>query len=182
MNTFSIIFIAFLGVTLVTQLWLARRQVRHVTAHRGSVPEYFVGKISQSAHEKAADYTITKNRLLMVDEVYGSIILLLWTLAGGLQLLDSSWNTTNLSPIWHGTFVLMSLFLIGGLLELPFSIYNTFVVEERFGFNKTDVKTFFTDLIKNTALMLVIGGPLLFAVLWEGWVRRLPLKSIRQRG
>ncbi|KPK48412.1 MAG: peptidase M48, partial [Thiotrichales bacterium SG8_50] len=165
MNTFSIVFIVFLGATLVTQLWLARRQIRHVLAHRDTVPDSFAGKISQSAHEKAADYTISRNRLAMFDEVYGAILLLAWTLGGGLQLLDSSWAAADLGLIWHGTVVLLSLFLIGGLLELPFSLYSTFVIEERFGFNKTGVKTFVTDLIKNSILMLLIGGPLLFAVL-----------------
>jgi STE24 endopeptidase len=166
MNTFSIVFIVFLGATLATQLWLARRQIRHVLANRNSVPGSFAGKISQSAHEKAADYTVSKNRLSMIDEVYGAALLLIWTLGGGLQFLDSSWNAANLGPIWHGTAVLLSLFLIGGLLELPFSVYNTFVVEERFGFNKTDARTFVIDMFKNTGLMLLIGGPLLFAVLW----------------
>ena len=165
MNTFSIVFIVFLGATLATQLWLARRQIRHVLAHRDTVPDSFAGKISQSAHEKAADYTISRNRLAMFDEVYGAILLLAWTLGGGLQLLDSSWAAADLGLIWHGTVVLLSLFLIGGLLELPFSLYSTFVIEERFGFNKTGVKTFVTDLIKNSILMLLIGGPLLFAVL-----------------
>jgi len=166
MNTFSIVFIVFLGATLATQLWLARRQIRHVLANRNSVPGSFAGKISQSAHEKAADYTVSKNRLSMIDEVYGAALLLIWTLGGGLQFLDSSWNAANLGSIWHGTAVLLSLFLIGGLLELPFSVYNTFVVEERFGFNKTDARTFVIDMFKNTGLMLLIGGPLLFAVLW----------------
>ena len=166
MNTFSIVFIVFLGATLATQLWLARRQIRHVLANRNSVPGSFAGKISQSAHEKAADYTVSKNRLSMIDEVYGAALLLIWTLGGGLQFLDSSWNAANLGAIWHGTAVLLSLFLIGGLLELPFSVYNTFVVEERFGFNKTDARTFVIDMFKNTGLMLLIGGPLLFAVLW----------------
>ena len=166
MNTFTIAFITFLGITLATQLWLARRQIRHVLVHRGQVPEFFRDKISQAAHEKAADYTVTKNRLAMADEIYGAILLLLWTLGGGLQLLDNTWQAASLGPIWHGTAVLLSLFLIGSVLELPFSIYNTFVVEERFGFNKTDVRTFVTDLIKGGVLMLLIGGPLAFAVLW----------------
>lgn len=166
MNTFSTIFISFLAVTLLTQLWLARRQIRHVMAYRGKVPETFRGKITQAAHEKAADYTVARNRFGMVGEGYGTIILLAWTLAGGLQLLDNSWSQLGLSPVWHGTLVLMSLFIIGGLLELPFSIYDTFRIEERFGFNKATPRIFVVDLIKNTILMVLIGGPLLYAVLW----------------
>lgn len=166
MNTFSVIFISFLAVTLLAQLWLARRQIRYVKGHRDKVPDTFRGKITQSAHEKAADYTVTKNRFSMVGESYSAIILLAWTLAGGLQMLDQSWSQLGLSPVWHGTLVLLSLFIIGGLLELPFSIYDTFRIEERFGFNKSTLRIFTIDLIKNTVLMLLIGGPLLLAVLW----------------
>lgn len=165
-NTFSTIFIGFLCVTLLAQLWLARRQIRHVELHRDKVPETFRGKISQSAHEKAADYTVTKNRVGMVGEIVSAIILVGWTFAGGLQLLDNSWSGLGLSPVWHGTLVLLSLIVIGGLLELPFSIYDTFVTEERFGFNKATPRIFVVDLIKGTILMVLIGGPLLFAVMW----------------
>lgn len=166
MNTFSIIFISFLAVTLLAQLWLARRQIRHVLGHRDNVPDTFRGKITQSAHEKAADYTVTKNRFAMFGESYSAIILLAWTLAGGLQLLDDSWSQLGLLPVWHGTLVLLSLFIIGGLLDLPFSIYDTFRIEERFGFNKATPRIFAIDLLKNTALIVLIGGPLLLAVLW----------------
>ncbi len=166
MNTFSTIFISLLAVTLLAQLWLARRQIRHVMAHRGKVPDTFRDKITQAAHEKAADYTVTKNRFSMLGESYGAIILLGWTLAGGLQLLDSSWSQLGLSPVWHGTLVLLSLLVVGGLVELPFSIYDTFHIEQQFGFNKTTPRVFTIDLIKSTVLMLLIGGPLVFAVLW----------------
>ena len=165
-NTFSTIFISLLAVTLLAQLWLARRQILHVMAHRGKVPDTFRGKITQAAHEKAADYTVTKNRFSMLGESYGAIILLGWTLAGGLQLLDNSWSQLGLSPVWHGTLVLLSLLVVGGLVELPFSLYDTFHIEQRFGFNKTTPRVFIIDLIKNTVLMLLIGGPLVFAVLW----------------
>jgi STE24 endopeptidase len=102
----------------------------------------------------------------MVGESYSAIILLAWTLAGGLQLLDNSWSQLGLSPVWHGTLVLLSLFIIGALLELPFSIFDTFRIEERFGFNKATPRIFAIDLLKNTVLMVLIGGPLLMAVLW----------------
>lgn len=166
MNTFSTIFISFLAVTLLAQLWLAKRQIHHVLEHRQSVPDIFHGKITQASHEKAADYTVTKNRVGIVGEIVGAFILVGWTLAGGLQFLDASWLTLGLSSVWHGTLVLLSLFIIGGLLDLPFSIYNTFRVEAQFGFNKSTPRIFITDLIKGTILMLLIGGPLLYAVLW----------------
>ena len=166
MNTFSAVFISFLGVTLLAQLWLARRQIHHVMAHRSKVPETFHGRITQAAHEKAADYTVTKNRVSMVGEIASALILIGWTFAGGLQTLDNSWSVFGLSSVWHGTLVVLSLFIIGSLLEIPFSVYDTFRVEERFGFNKTTSGIFIVDLIKGTLLIVLIGGPLLYSVLW----------------
>lgn len=166
MNTFTIVFLTFLTLTLTTQLWLAMRQIRHVSMFRHAVPDSFRGKISLAAHEKAADYTITNNRIGMVDEVYGTVILLGWTLAGGLAWLDRLWTGAPLQDIGHGTAVLLSLLLIGGLLQLPFSIYNTFVVEQRFGFNKTTPRIFVMDLLKSSLLTILISGPLFYAVLW----------------
>lgn len=166
MNTFSLIFLAFLTLSVAAELWLARRQIAYVRAHRAEVPQAFRDRIDLDAHQKAADYTIVRNRFGMVSSIYSAVILLLWTLGGGLQWLDSLWATSGLSNLIQGTATLLSLFIVGALLDLPFSWYNTFHIEQRFGFNKTTVATFMTDLAKNAALLLVIGTPLVFAVLW----------------
>jgi STE24 endopeptidase len=166
MNTFSLIFLAFLTLSVAAELWLARRQIAHVRAHRAQVPPAFRDRIDLDAHHKAADYTIVRNRFGMVSSIYSAFILLLWTLGGGLQWLDSLWATSGFSDLIRGTATLLSLFILGALLELPFSWYSTFHIEQRFGFNKTTVRTYVADLARNAALLLVIGTPLLYAVLW----------------
>ncbi|MEJ2106648.1 MAG: M48 family metallopeptidase [Acidiferrobacteraceae bacterium] len=166
MNTFSLIFLAFLTLSVAAELWLARRQIAYVRAHRAEVPQAFRDRIDLDAHQKAADYTIVRNRIGMVSSIYSAVILLLWTLGGGLQWLDILWTTSGFSNLIQGTATLLSLFIIGALLDLPFSWYNTFHIEQRFGFNKTTIGTFVTDLAKNAVLLLVIGTPLLYAVLW----------------
>jgi STE24 endopeptidase len=166
MNTFSLIFLAFLTLSVAAELWLARRQIAYVRAHRAEVPQAFRDRIDLDAHQKAADYTIVRNRFGMVSSIYSAVILLLWTLGGGLQWLDILWTTSGFSNLIQGTATLLSLFIIGALLDLPFSWYNTFHIEQRFGFNKTTIGTFVTDLAKNAVLLLVIGTPLLYAVLW----------------
>lgn len=166
MNTFTQIFLALLFGGLALQLWLAIRQIRHVNRHAGQVPEAFRDSISLEAHQKAARYTVTKNRVGMIDAIIGVVILLVWTTGGGLDLLDRLWRSNGWSEINTGVAFLLSIAIIGSLLDLPISIYNTFVIEERFGFNKTTMKTFVADLFKGLVLSLIIGVPLVYAVLW----------------
>jgi STE24 endopeptidase len=166
MNTFSWIFIAALGASVAIRLWLAGRQIHSVTNHRQQVPEAFADRIAPEEHRRAADYTLSKTRQGRVELVYDSLLLLGWTLGGGLQWLDSLWQGAGWGAINTGVAVLLSAFLIMALLELPFSLYHTFVIEARFGFNKTTTATFIADLFKQALLMLMLGAPLAWAALW----------------
>ncbi len=166
MNSFSYLFLAALAAMLVAQFWLARRQMGCVLAHRAQVPQPFNGKIDLEAHSKAADYTVAKTRLGLIDDAVGAGLTWLWTLGGGLNLLDRAWQTLHHGTVVTGTLFIVSTFLIMGALDLPFSVYQTFVLEERFGFNKTTAKLFIVDLVKQALLLFVIGTPLIVAVLW----------------
>jgi len=166
MNTFSWIFLLALGASLALKLWLARRQLHNVAANRARVPEAFADSIQLESHQKAADYTITNTLQGRLELVYSSLLLLVWTLGGGLQWLDNSWQQTGWGTIPTGVAMLVSAFIIMALLELPFSVYHTFVIEERFGFNKTTPATFIGDMAKQTLLMLILGVPLAWAALW----------------
>jgi len=166
MNTFSWIFLLALGVSLALKLWLARRQLQNVAANRGRVPAAFADSIKLEAHQKAADYTITNTLQGRLELVYNSLLLVGWTLGGGLQWLDSSWQQFGWGTISTGVAMLVSAFMIMALLELPFSLYHTFVIEERFGFNKTTPATFIGDMAKQALLMLILGVPLAWAALW----------------
>jgi len=166
MNTFSWVFVAALGASVALRLWLAGRQISSVAAHRERVPDAFANAIQLDAHRKAADYTLVKARQGRLELLYDSLLLLGWTLGGGLQWLDSLWLSAHWSPINTGVAVILSAFIIMALLELPFSLYHTFVIEERFGFNKTTPATFIGDLAKQALLMLLLGVPLAWAALW----------------
>jgi STE24 endopeptidase len=166
MNNFSWIFLLALGASLALKLWLAQRQMRNVAANRARVPDAFADNIQLDAHQKAADYTLANTRQGRLELVYGSLLLVAWTLGGGLQWLDSSWQQLGWSAIPTGVSMLISAFLIMALLDLPFSLYHTFVIEERFGFNKTTPGVFFGDMLKQALLMLVLGVPLAWAALW----------------
>ncbi|MCW8957224.1 MAG: M48 family metallopeptidase [Gammaproteobacteria bacterium] len=151
---------------MLIKLWLAHRHLSHIQVHRAEVPEAFNTKISLQEHQKAADYTSSKVRFGRWPMLYDAGLLLIWTFGGGLELLDQSWQGMEYTPVYTGIAVILSMMLIGSVLDLPFSIYSTFVIEEKFGFNRTTAKTFVADLFKGLALTLVIGTPLIWVVLW----------------
>ncbi len=166
MHSFTILFLAMLALSLLIRLWLSQRQISHIRAHRASVPDAFAGNISLDEHQKAADYTIAKTRFGRLPMFYDAALLLVWTLAGGLEWLNQTVLAYELSPIMTGIAVMLAFMLISSLLELPFSIVSTFVIEERFGFNRTTIKTFIIDIIKGGAVAVMLGVPLLWTILW----------------
>lgn len=166
MNAFSYLFIILLFTSLGLQFFLIKRHIRHVTEHRGRVPHQFEDKITLEEHQKAADYTCAKSRTAVFELLLGTALLLIWTLGGGFNLLDNLWRGQSLSMLWTGVGFMVSVLVISSILDIPMSLYRTFVLEEKFGFNKTTPKVFVTDLFKNLLLMAIIGIPMLGLVLW----------------
>jgi STE24 endopeptidase len=166
MNDFSLIFIAALVLMTVFELWLSVRQSRYVSAHRDAVPDAFKDQIDLADHQKAASYSVAKGKLNRLEGVFGMAILLLWTVGGGLALLSGFWQDFGWSEMTMGTVFILSFFVLSSLIDLPFSWYRTFVLEEEFGFNKNSLSLFLSDMVKQTVLMLIIGTPLLWGALW----------------
>jgi len=166
MHNFAVLFLAFFALSIVVKFWLAQRHLSHIQKHRAQVPDAFNEKISLEDHQKAADYTSAKVKFGRLPLIYDAAILLVWTFGGGLELLDQFARGYELSPIYTGILVILSMMLISSLLDLPFSLYSTFVIEEKFGFNRTTIKTFIIDMFKGGALALVLGVPLIWVVLW----------------
>jgi STE24 endopeptidase len=169
MNTstaFTLAFAGFLTLNLLLKLWLAHRQIRHVSQHRSTVPEAFREVISLQAHQKAADYTVAKLRLGHWDLAIDAAMLLAWTLLGGLGALDAWLVEISGSGMLQQLLLVMGFMMISGLVNLPLSFYQTFKVEQHFGFNNMTVGLWLSDLVKGTALGLVLGLPLLWAILW----------------
>jgi STE24 endopeptidase len=167
MNALTFLFLAALVLATATRLWLGARQLRHVRAHRGAVPDTFTDAIPLSAHQKAADYTVAKARFGMLEVAVGAVLVLVFTLGGLLQALSDAWAAL-FAPrsLAHGTALLLGLFLVQALVSLPLAFYRTFVLEQRFGFNRMTLGLFLADLAKQAALALALGVPLIVAVLW----------------
>ncbi len=164
-NIFSAIFLLALSLMIAIRVWLAWRQASHVNAHRNAVPAQFVGKIELAAHQKAADYCVTRTRFGVIGLAVEITILLTFTFGGGLQTLDGFWSS-RLDGLGYGLAMIFSVMGISGLIDIPFSLYSQFVIEEKFGFNRMTLRLFVIDLLKQTALGLAIGTPVLLGVLW----------------
>ncbi len=165
----SLTFAAALLLSVGLKFWLAGRQLRHVARHRAAVPAAFDGTVSLSAHQKAADYTRARLQFGLLSLSFGSAIVLGWTLLGGLDALNALLRDA-VEPRWgamaYQLALLAAFALIGSLLEAPFDLYNTFRIEQRFGFNRSSLRLVVIDTLKGLAVGAVIGLPLAALVLW----------------
>jgi STE24 endopeptidase len=162
----TLVVAAALLAGLGVKFWLASRQIRNVARHRNDVPAAFAGTVSLAAHQKAADYTLAKQRLGLLETAFGAAVLLGWTLLGGLHALNQALLALLGPGMLQQVALLASFAVISGLLDLPFTLYQTFVVEERFGFNKMTFRLWLQDGIKGLVLGAAIGLPIAWLILW----------------
>ena len=162
----SLLFATAVALQWLLRVWLVSRQVRHVATHRGAVPPAFAHRISLAAHQKAADYTLAKAKVSLIDITLSAAVLLCWTLLGGLDWLNR-WLLEFISPgLWQQLALLASFAVISALIELPLSLYQTFKLEQRFGFNQMTPGLWLADLLKSTLVGAIIGLPLAALILW----------------
>ncbi len=165
-NIFTLVFLIAIFSYVITLLWLNVRQDKAVTKSFSAVPAEFSEKITLEQHQKAAQYTQAKLLVNHFEIIFSTLVLLIWTLGGGLNWLDTIWQTQGFDTINTGVLFIISLMVIGSAIDLPFSVYRTFALEQKFGFNKMTMGTFIGDLFKGLLLMLIIGLPLVYAILW----------------
>jgi STE24 endopeptidase len=166
MNSFTLVFLLALTLSFSVQFWLAKRHASYVAMHRSAVPEAFKNTVSLAAHQKAADYTLEKSRLGNLDSITGVILLLLLTLGGGINWTFEFWAASLQSPLIAGLAAVASVFLFMTLTEIPSSVYQTFVIEEKYGFNKSTPQQFIKDQLLQLLLAAAIGMPLMAIILW----------------
>jgi len=167
--TLTLVFAAFLVASLLTKLWLDGRQARHVSRHREQVPPAFADEVSLGQHQRAASYTIDKLRFGLIVSAVSTVTLIGWTLLGGLHELNqiirdavfTRWGNLPYQLALLGAFT-----LIGGIIDLPFSAWSTFRIEQKHGFNRMTWGMWIGDLIKQTLLGVIIGAPIAALILW----------------
>src|SRR2546426_2251168 len=160
------LFLLALAVSLGLQLWLARRQLRHVLAHRSVVPAHFASRITLAAHHKAADYTVARTRVAVVELLLDAVVLLALTLGGGLALIAGWIVAVPVAALAQDVALIVFVAILGGALALPLAWYRTFVIEERFGFNRMTLRLWIADIIKGALIGAALGIPLVTLVLW----------------
>ncbi len=165
-HSVTVLFILFFLLSTILKLYLSARQTLCVRGHRNNVPENFAQTITLTDHQKAADYTLAKQKLARYEMIYDAFLLLFFTLGGGLNTLASVSKVGIQSSLWQGVVLIVLFMVFASILSLPFDLYRTFKLEAHFGFNKTSIKTFIADLIKGFVLVLLIGLPLISVALY----------------
>jgi STE24 endopeptidase len=169
--SFSLLFLAVLLAASLVRIWLASRQIRHVSKHRDQVPAAFVGKISLEAHQKAADYTVARNRLVTIDVLISAAVVMGFTVFGGLQWLNgvlSQWlpAAAGSSALPRQLALVVLVTFISGIIDIPLDWFRQFRLEERFGFNRMTVRDWIKDMLKGSLLGAVIGLPIAAIIFW----------------
>ncbi|MFT7116350.1 MAG: STE24 endopeptidase [Rhodoferax sp.] len=162
----TLVFALTLLAGQMLKFWLSSRQIRHVAEHRSAVPAAFTSAITLVAHQKAADYTITKARFGLLELALGTVVLISWTLLGGLSTLNQALFDWLGGGMAQQLALLLAFVAISGLVDLPASLYQTFVIEERFHFNKLSAKLWAQDLLKSSLMGALIGLPIAALILW----------------
>jgi STE24 endopeptidase len=179
MQWLTYIFVFAVAAETATRLWLASRQITAVRAHRNDVPELFREQITVPDQQKAADYSVARARMGRWATLSEGVVKIVFTVGGGIAAVDALWRHTSFEEPWRGALIVCSVLLLLQMVGLPFSLWKTFKIEARFGFNKMSIRLFAVDYAKRLLLGAVLGGPLLLAILalmqragawWWVWV------------
>lgn len=165
MQQFTLVFLAFVAARMAFQLWLSSRQIAHVRAHRNAVPQPFSASVSAEQHALAADYTAARQRLSMIETIVEAMVIVGLTIGGGIAAIADFVSAAGLGPVLTQTLLVLGVVAVLALIDIPFGLYTTFSIEQRFGFNRSTLALHFSDLAKGLLLSLVLGGAIIALVL-----------------
>ena len=188
---FAAVFVVALLAGTVVRLWLSSRQLAAVTDHRNQVPAAFADRVSLAEHQKAADYTAATLTFGRKSVVVDALVTLALTVGGVIGVIDQVWQHTLGSGLETSVLVILTVVMVSAIIDLPFSLWRTFRIEARFGFNRMTAALFVADLAKSCLLGLLIGGPVVLAALalmnrggpfwwlyaWVGWMALMLLMT-----
>lgn len=161
----SKVFIVLVLAVLALKLYLGQRQIAAIKAHLRQVPPAFKSSVTLAEHVKAGSYNLTKLRFGRCSQITEAIMILAFTIGGGIQYINDLINLPN-HPLSQGVCVILLYSIINAIINLPFNLYSTFSIEQKFGFNKTTLGLFISDLIKSLLIAIVVAVPLLYLILW----------------
>lgn len=162
MNVYTIIILSTIVFSFVLDLISNLLNLKALNPH---LPEEFSDVFDEKKYKKSQNYTRIQTKFGFITSIFGLLITLVFWFSGGFNYLDQIVRDWDFHFIWTGLLYIGIIIIAKSIVSLPFSIYSTFVIEERFGFNKTTVKTFVLDILKGLGLAIIIGGPLLAGLL-----------------
>jgi len=165
-SSFQYLFLFLIIFTVFTQVWLAMRHITNVKLHRSKVPSAFKSIIKSKDHQKAADYTVAKTKLNIIDIIIQAVFLYILTVGGLINTINNHVYTLELNNLISGAAIIISVMILSSLIDLPVSVYKIFNIDEKFGFNRMTIKIFILDGLKQLILSVAIGLPILFISLW----------------
>jgi len=165
-STFTNLIIVLIAITVLSQIWLSKRHIGFVSQHRKKVPAPFKDIIKIKDHQKAADYTVDKSKLNILGLAVEAIFLYFITIGGGIEWINQYLAQYSFSEITLGAMLIIAVMVLSSLVEMPMGLYKTFVIDEKYGFNRMTFSIFISDLIKQSILGLIIGLPVLYFSLW----------------
>ncbi len=158
-------YLFFIG-SLIVKIILLLLNMKHVKSNFNEVPTQFQEIISLDDHQKAQRYTLDKNKFGIFTLVFHAIALVVWLESGALNSLFKYVQTISSSTITQGVLYLVFFSVINSIISLPESLYNTFILEEKYGFNKTTPKVFILDILKQFIVSMIIGVPFIYLILF----------------
>jgi STE24 endopeptidase len=164
--SFTLLFVTFLLLMVGLKYWLALRQIRHVTRHANRVPEQFADRITLAAHQRAAAYTVAKQRLGLAQTAASAALLVFLTLLGGLQWIADQLQPLAGSGLAFQVAIVALVVALVSVLDLPFEWFRQFRIEQSFGFNRMSPRLFIADTLKSLLLAAALGLPITAVVLW----------------
>ena len=165
-HTILVLFGALLVLQTAIDVVLTMLNLRQARRHAGAVPSAFEGIVDADTYRRSVSYTITRGTFGIVVTTVSSAALLVFVATGVLGMVDAGIRTLPIHPYLQGIALIAAVSFAAWLLRLPFSLYSTFSIEERFGFNRTTLRLFIADGLKGFAISAAIGLPLLSALFW----------------
>jgi len=160
----KLLLFAFFAVTTALTYWLRHINLAHLQKHGATVPAGFEAAISEETLAKTVAYTFESSRLGLWESLFDNLLLIVFLFGGLLAVYDRFITGLAAFPLLQGVLFFILLSWLQTLLEMPFSLYGTFVVEARHGFNTMTPKLWIIDLLKSQAIGTVITGLLLSVV------------------
>ncbi len=163
MNIYLIIILMILVWDYLFDLFIEYKNIGQINP---VLPTEFEGFYNNEKYEKSQAYLKENTKFGFYTSTFSLVVIVLLILSGGFNFIDSLIRKAGFNDIVTGLMFFFALMVLNSIISMPFSIYKTFYIEEKYGFNKTTAKTFILDLVKSFFLMIIIGTPLLMVVLW----------------